>query len=184
MVYACHVVKPLTTTTQPLIIDDCTKTLSEYSKLIHPIDCQAKPATTLTVTHSNNVENPTSLSGTLCISNLICWSIVICVYSVLLVPSPPTSCTVGNLLPLLRPIASKWWSLGEALSIDEDDLDIINTNNETDEACLQDMLEFHEEKSDFQHTWGVMATALKQINQEGLPEKMQGLHIQPCKRNM
>ena len=102
-------------------------------------------------------------------------------YSNLPVPSPPTPCAVENLLPLLRPIASKWWSLGEALSIDEDDLDIINTNNETDEACLQDMLEFHEEKCDLEHTWEVMATALKQIDQEGLFEKIHSLYIEPCK---
>ena len=90
---------------------------------------------------------------------------------------------MGNLLPLLLSIASKWLSLGEALSIDEDDLDIIDTNSETDEACLRDMLEFHEEKFDFKHTWEVMATALKQINEEGLSEKIKSLHIQPCKQN-
>jgi hypothetical protein len=89
---------------------------------------------------------------------------------------------VEILLPLLHSIASKWWSLGEALSIDEDDLDIINTNNEIDEACLQSMLEFHEEKSS-QHTWEVMAMALKQIDQEGLAEKIYGLYVEPCKQN-
>ena len=86
-----------------------------------------------------------------------------------------------NLLLLLCSIASKWQSLGEALSLDEDDLDIIDANNETDEACLQDMLEFYVEKSDSQCTWEKMATALKEMDQETIAEKIRGLHIEPCK---
>jgi hypothetical protein len=104
------------------------------------------------------------------------------VYSILPVPSSPDPCTVENLLPLLRSIASEWLSLGEALSIDDDDLDIINTNNETDEACLQNMLEFHVEKSS-QHTWKVMAIALKQIDQEELAKMIYGLYVESCKQN-
>ena len=48
-----------------------------------------------------------------------------------------------HLQPELLPHASKWQSLGEALSLDEDRLDEIYTNNETDEACLQEMLELY-----------------------------------------
>ena len=102
-------------------------------------------------------------------------------YFILSVPLTPAPCTVENLLPLLYPIASKWQSLGEALSLDEDDLDIIDTNNETNEACLQDMLEFYVKKSDSQYTWEKMATALKEMDQVTIAEKIQGLHIEPCK---
>jgi hypothetical protein len=45
------VVKPAT---QPLIIEDSTKTLSEYSELTHPPNCQAKTAATPTAAHSDN----------------------------------------------------------------------------------------------------------------------------------
>ena len=103
-------------------------------------------------------------------------------YSVFPVPSLPAPCTVEILVPLLLSLASKWWSLGEALSLDEDDLDMINTNNETDEACLQDMLEFYVEKSNSQCTWEKVATALRTISQEMLAEKIQGLHIEPCEQ--
>ena len=40
-------------------------------------------------------------------------------------------------------LASKWQSLGEALSLDEDRLDEIFTNNEIDEVCLREMLEVY-----------------------------------------
>ena len=86
-----------------------------------------------------------------------------------------------KLLHLLHSIASKWYSLGEALQLDEDHLDDINTNNETDEACLQDMLEFYMENSDFQHNWKEMADALRKIDEETIAEKIQDLHVRPCK---
>ena len=86
-----------------------------------------------------------------------------------------------NLLPLLHSVASKWGFLGEALSLDEDDLDMINTNNETDEACLQDMLEFYEKKSGSQYTWEAIVAVLKKIGQKEIAEKIQGLHVEPCK---
>jgi hypothetical protein len=44
------------------------------------------------------------------------------------------------------------------------------------------MLEFHEEKS-FQYTWEVMAMVLKQIDQEGIAEKIYDLFVEPCKQN-
>ena len=53
----------------------------------------------------------------------------------------PKPVTLEHLLPELLPLASKWQSLGEALSLDEDQLDEIFINNETDEACLEVMLE-------------------------------------------
>jgi hypothetical protein len=59
VVYACHVVKPAT---QPLIFEDSTKTLSEYSELTHHPDCQAKTAATPTAAHSDNPEKPTCTS--------------------------------------------------------------------------------------------------------------------------
>ena len=86
-----------------------------------------------------------------------------------------------NLLPLLRSIASKWHSLGEALSLGEDRLDEIFTNNETDEACLRDILEFCDEQSDSQYTWEEIVAVLIKIGQKEIAEKIQGLHVEPCK---
>ena len=78
-------------------------------------------------------------------------------------------------------MASKWHSLGEALSIDEDHLDNISTNNETDKACLQDMLEFYMENSNFKHNWEEMAYVLRDIDEVTIAEKLQNLHIRHCK---
>ena len=57
--------------------------------------------------------------------------------------STPKPVTLKQLLPELLPPASMWQSLGETLSLDEDRLDEIFTNNKIDEACLQEMLELY-----------------------------------------
>lgn len=72
-------------------------------------------------------------------------------------------------------MASKWHSLGEALLFDEDILDEIFTNNETDEGCLRDMLERYLEKSDMSHTWEEIEAAQKRINMEE-----HGIKINTC----
>ena len=63
----------------------------------------------------------------------------------------------------LLPYSSKWQSLGGALSLDEDRLDEIFTNNETDEACLREMLELYMMRSDRNHSWEEIKAALKRI---------------------
>ena len=71
--------------------------------------------------------------------------------------------TLEHLLPELMPHASKWQSLGKALSLDEDRLDEIFTNNETDEACLEKMLEHYLQRSDLNHSWEEIEAALEKI---------------------
>ena len=61
------------------------------------------------------------------------------------------------------PYASKWQSLGLALSLDDDRLDEIFTNNETDEARLQEMLELYMMRSDHSHSWEEIEAALERI---------------------
>ena len=64
-------------------------------------------------------------------------------------------------LPSLK--GTKSLSLGEALSLDEDQLDEIFTNNETDEACLEEMLEHYLQRSDLNHSWKEIEAALEKI---------------------
>ena len=58
----------------------------------------------------------------------------------------PKLVTLEHLLP-------PWQSLGKALSFDEDQLDEIFTNNETDEACLEVMLEQYMARPYLNHSW-------------------------------
>ena len=60
-------------------------------------------------------------------------------------------------------VAFKWKSFGEDLSLDEDILDEIDTNNETDEDCLRDMLERCMMRFDLKH---IRDTVLRGINME------------------
>ena len=62
-------------------------------------------------------------------------------------------------------LASKWHSLGEALSLDEDILDEIFTNNETNEACLSVMLEVYMMRSDLKHSWEKIDNAVKKVRE-------------------
>ena len=65
------------------------------------------------------------------------------------------------------PMVCKWKEIGEALHFDEDRLDEIFTNNETDEACLETMLEFYLKNSDFDHNWEEINRAVKIAGEEG-----------------
>ena len=81
-----------------------------------------------------------------------------------------TPFTVPNIFSVLQPVAPNWKKLGEALSVDEDDIDEIYTNNETDEDCLHELIErfivVH-------HNWEDVATALRKKDKETL--------VLPCK---
>ena len=65
----------------------------------------------------------------------------------------PIPFDLEHLLPGLMGVASKWKSLGEALSLDDDIVDEIFTNNETEEECLREMLERYLMRSDLKHNW-------------------------------
>ena len=92
-------------------------------------------------------------------------SSIACYQSQIDVPSP-TLFTLEHLLHELLSLASKWQSLGEALSLDEDRLDEIFTNNETDEDCLKDMLEVYMVRPDLDHNWEEIQRAIKKIGGE------------------
>ena len=68
-----------------------------------------------------------------------------------------------QLFSFLIPHASKWQSLGLALSLDEDRLDEVYTNNEREEDCLREMLVLYMMRSDLDHSWENIHTALKKI---------------------
>ncbi|MCG8622065.1 MAG: hypothetical protein MJE68_08750 [Proteobacteria bacterium] len=63
----------------------------------------------------------------------------------------------------LLPYSSKWQSLGGALSLDEDRLDEIFTNNDRDEDCLKEVLELYMMRSDLKHSWEKIHKALQEI---------------------
>ena len=63
-------------------------------------------------------------------------------------------------------MASKWLALGMALSLDEDRLDEISTNNETEEACLRVMLEFYMKRSDLKHSWEEIREARRKVEEK------------------
>ena len=63
------------------------------------------------------------------------------------------------------PHASKWQSLGEALSLDDDRLDEIFTNYEKDETCLEEMLELYLQRSDLNHSWEAIEAALEKVKE-------------------
>lgn len=77
-----------------------------------------------------------------------------------------TVMSIDTVTARLLPMVSKWKEVGEALSIDEDHLDEIFTNNETDEACLQEMLEVYFNQSNFDHSWKEIEQAMAIANSE------------------
>ena len=71
--------------------------------------------------------------------------------------------TTEQLFSILLPHASKWQSLGLALSLDDDRLDEVFTNNEREEDCLREMLELYTMRSDLDHSWEEVHAALQKI---------------------
>ena len=79
--------------------------------------------------------------------------------------------TIEQLFSFLLPHASKWQSLGEALLLDKDRLeDEVFPNNETDEACLREMLELYMMRSDLNHSWEEVHAALEKIESDSSSE--------------
>ena len=109
-------------------------------------------------------ESIVELSMTICIVDVM--TFLFSHYELYVDDLSPVPFTIEHLLPELMCVASKWQALGEALSLDEDHLDEIFTNNETDEACLHEMLEHYMMRSDLQHSWEEVATAVKKIREE------------------
>ena len=73
---------------------------------------------------------------------------------------------VEHIFPKLLSMASKWLAVGEALSLDEDLLDEIFTNNDTEEACLRVMLEHYMERSDLKHSWEEIREARRKVEEK------------------
>ena len=61
--------------------------------------------------------------------------------------------TIDNLLKFLRPIASNWRALGLVLSLQDDLLNKISSENETDEARLTEVLQKYKESCSSEHDW-------------------------------
>ena len=80
----------------------------------------------------------------------------------------PSHFTVENLFNLLRNVAGKWKLLGEALSLDNERLDEISTNNSGDEVRLTGMLETYMERSDHNRCQEEICTALRGLGEEQL----------------
>lgn len=93
-------------------------------------------------------------------------------------PTPtPIPFTALTLLSLLRSVVSEWKELGDALGIDDDDIDEIHTGSENDEDCLNEMLEKFVVKY---HNWKDVVAALRKIDKQPLAEKIEKQHVLPC----
>ena len=75
----------------------------------------------------------------------------------------PELLTVELLFRHLLPHSSKWQSLGEALSLDDERLDEIYTNDESEEDCLREILELYMMRSDLNHSWDEVHQAVKKV---------------------
>ena len=87
-------------------------------------------------------------------------------------PNQQSSVNLDSLFAVVHPAAAKWQQLGEVLGIDEDLIDEIFTNNETDEECLKDILDVWLKKSS--PAWKCVAVALQKIGEDQVAESLYG----------
>ena len=72
-------------------------------------------------------------------------------------------------MALLWGVADKWHLIAGALEFDEDLIDEVDTNNETDEACLEDCVEKWVTR--LGPSWQTLSRALTDIGEENLAQR-------------
>ena len=72
-------------------------------------------------------------------------------------------------MALLWGVAGKWRLIAGALQFDEDLIDEVDTNNETDEACLEDCVEKWVTR--LGPSWQTLSRALTDIGEESLAQR-------------
>lgn len=96
-------------------------------------------------------------------------------------PRGPIQFNLDMLLTELASLHHDWKELGAAMSFSEDLLDEIYTNNETDEGCFRDLLEYYMKKRDKKHSWAEIVSILKEIDVGDLADKLKDVYVCPCK---
>ena len=92
--------------------------------------------------------------------------------------------SLENVKAMLRPVAKKWKEIGDALEIRDHILDEVDTNNATDECCMDNAVEFW--VTYHGPSWEKLATVLRGVGEETLANKCQGkgihllLHVFAC----
>ena len=67
--------------------------------------------------------------------------------------------------------------------MDEDRLDEVFTNNETDEACLQEMLELYMMRSDLEHTWDDIEAAERKVREGAVNQVQDAAQVEVTQRD-
>ena len=83
--------------------------------------------------------------------------------------------SLENVKAMLRPVAKKWKEIGEALDLSDHILDEVDTNNATDECCMDNAVEFW--LTYHSPSWEKLATVLRGMGEETLANKCQGKDI-------
>ena len=97
-----------------------------------------------------------------------------CVYlnAVAITPLPTYPVTHEAVFEILHAIAANWKAIGQQLKINEDLEDEIDTNNEHDEDCLDEVVKFWLMNCDFQNTWAELADAVEKAGEQQLSERI------------
>ena len=72
-------------------------------------------------------------------------------------------------MSLLVGVAGRWKEIAEGLEFDEDLIDEIDINNESDEDCLQDCVE--QWNSRLQPSWEKLSQVLRHLGEEDLAQQ-------------
>ena len=95
-----------------------------------------------------------------------CTYVCVCESTINLPPSGPP--TVEAVMDLLWSVAGLWKVIAEGLGFDDDIIDEIFTNNEMEEACLQDCVE---QWMRLGPTWQKLAHVLSDMGQNSLAQQ-------------
>lgn len=86
--------------------------------------------------------------------------------------SMSTSFTIENIFYYLRPLATKWRKVGNALSIPENLLCSISSTSDSDEECLRCLIKTYMEDNSFTHSWKEIVNRLSSIQEHHIAKRI------------
>ena len=81
-------------------------------------------------------------------------------------------------MALLHIISKRWEDIAKALNFDEDRVDEIFTNNETDYMRLHELVEYYFMNVHCSHSWEEVVRVLSEIEEHALAARIQAEQIQ------
>ena len=77
-----------------------------------------------------------------------------------------------NLYDVLKHLEARWKEIGDAFGLDEELIDEIDTNDELDSVCMEEVIRHYLQRGDATPTWRGVAKVLELMGETRLAESV------------